>query len=117
MSEYEFTDEMGEISGFGDDLPSYEEACRAMVTTGAEWLDENPDADPGFAELQADGMSFFGVIKEKNGDAAALVEAMTDAAKEAGGESPTGAMVHAAVSHVMWIDENGWDAYVEKMTG
>lgn len=45
MAKYEYTEGMGEISGFGGD---YEQQCRAMVIAGVEWFDEHPDANPRF---------------------------------------------------------------------
>lgn len=37
-----FTDDMGEVSGYGAD---YEESCRAMLRAGLVWLEENPHGD------------------------------------------------------------------------
>lgn len=99
---YIFTDDMGEISGFGG---GYEKECRDMVVRGLEWLDEHPEADLKFSEYK----NIYGIINEETEDAKALVKAML------GGETGhTGAMVQATVGHVMWIRKNGWDTYVEK---
>jgi hypothetical protein len=109
MSKYEFTKEMREISGLGD---SYEAACRTMVIRGAEWLDEHPNADPHFSGYK----NVYGIIYEDNDDAKSLIKAMVEAAIEKHGDSPTGAMVQATVSHVMHIAKNDWDKYAQEMT-
>ena len=100
MSKYVYTDDMSEISGFGG---GYESACRAMVVAGLEHLDANPHADPQFHGYQG----IYGSITEDNADAKALSEAVV---KAANGDC-TGAMHQAAISHVLWIRENGWDRY------
>src|SRR5581483_1689613 len=48
-----FTDDMGEISGFGKDNPDYEGACRRMVIAGAEWVTEHPGATIAYSKLSA----------------------------------------------------------------
>lgn len=101
---YEFTDEMGEISGFGG---SYERACRDMVIAGVEWLDEHPDAEPEILEME----NVIGLVKADNDAAEQLTDVMADAAED----TPTGAMMHACVRHVIYVGENGWDEYVELM--
>lgn len=110
MSDFEFTDDMGEISGFGG---SYEEACRSMVVAGAEWLDENPEADIEWSEFEG----VMGVAIPENGDAEDLQRVMSEAAEEVGDEPPSGAMMHAATRHVAHVSVHGWDSYVETMEG
>lgn len=100
----EWTDDMGEISGFGG---GYESTCRAMVLAGIEWIDSHPDADPQFKGSRA----IFGIIIEDNNDAKALTEAILAPAK---GEA-TGAMHHAAVGHVLAYKRLGWDEYVRQL--
>jgi hypothetical protein len=48
---YQFTPEMGEISGLGG---TYEETCRAMLAAGLEWLDAHPGKtiETGKTELE-----------------------------------------------------------------
>lgn len=99
---YKFTDDMGEISGFGG---GYEKECRDMVVRGLEWLDAHPDADPKFHGYK----NIVGIIVEDNEDAKELVKSMLG--KETG---HTGAMVEATVGHVRYIHQNGWDKYVEE---
>lgn len=108
MPEFEWTDEMDEISGFGEEgMWDYEQACRDMVIAGAEWIGEN-ESDPEFTEI--DGVT--GIINAENDAAEGLTDAMADAVE---GDSPTGAMMHTCVAHVLWIAEHGWDEYVERM--
>lgn len=98
-----YTDDMGEISGFGG---SYEKACRDMVLAGVKWFDGHPRANPRFHGFEG----VYGIIAEDNEDAKALSKAMVDAA---GGDC-TGAMHQATVSHVLWIRKHSWKEYVEK---
>lgn len=102
MSKYQYTDDMGELSGFGG---GYEATCRAMVVAGLEWLDAHPNADPKFHGYK----DVFGLIAEDNEDAKALSEAVIDAS----GRDCTGAMHQQAIQHILWIRKNGWDKYVE----
>jgi len=104
MANYQYTEDMGEISGFGG---GYEQACRDMVLAGLKWLEENPDADPKFQGYK----NVFGLILDDNDDAKALTKVMLAACKE----GATGAMHHASVSHVMFISKNGWEEYCKKM--
>ena len=101
---YEFTEEMGEISGFGG---GYEAVCRKMLKNGLEWLDANPEADPHISGYK----NLYGIINEDNDDAKALSKAvMTDI------EDATGAMHQAVMTALLWIKANGWDKYVEAMS-
>ncbi len=102
---YEFTPEMGEISGFGG---GYEETCRAMLKAGLEWLDANPKADPQFHGYK----NVYGIISEDNADAKALSKAAVAAADD----DCTGAMHQAVITSVFWIRKNGWEKYVEVMS-
>lgn len=103
--EYQYTDDMAEISGFGG---GYEEGCRKMVVAGLKWFDEHPDADPKFHGYEG----IYGVISEDNEDAKQLTEVMVAAPGEHG---CTGAMHQATVGHVLHIRAVGWDKYVEEM--
>lgn len=105
MSKYDFTPEMGEISGFGG---GYEATCRAMLAAGMEWLDAHPDADPQFHGYKG----ICGIISEDNDDAEALSQAVVDGS---GGDC-TRAMHQAAVSACLFIRKNGWDEYVRRMS-
>ena len=107
---YKFTDAMQEISGFGG---SYELGRREMVTAGAEWLDDHPNADPKFHGYKG----IYGLIDEDNQDAKDLVTFMVSAAdKKFPNGGVTGAMLQATVSHVMFIKKNGWQQYVFQMS-
>ena len=104
MDKYEFTKEMGEISGFGG---GYEQTCRYMLKAGLEWFDKNPKADPKFKGFK----NIYGLIMEDNADAKALSKAVTDATDDC-----TGAMHQAVISSIFYIKKNGWDKYVKEMS-
>ena len=106
MSDYEWTPEMGEVSGFGG---GYEETCRAMVKAGCQWFDSHPDADPQFTGYK----NIYGIITEDNEDAKALSKAVVAGANE----DCTGAMHQATVGTCLWIRKNGWLAYMKEMEG
>ena len=105
MSEKEFIypENAKEISGFGG---GYEKTCRRMVINGAKWLEENPKADPIFKHYE----NITGVAIGDNKDAKSLSNAIV------GSEDVTGLMHEAAVNHVLYIKENGWDKYIQEMT-
>lgn len=100
MSDKVWSEEMGEISGFGG---GYEATCRAMVLAGIQWIDANPNADPHYQGFK----NVFGIAIDTNDDARALDKVLLDAAK---GDC-TGAMHHAAVGHVLAYKCFGWDEY------
>ena len=91
MQEFEWTDDMDEISGFGG---GYEKTCRDMVRAGVGWL----AARKADLEKWADYRDEFG-----------------DALDEASGKQASGAMVGAAMYHSTYIYKNGWDAYAAQM--
>ncbi len=103
---YEFTEKMGEISGFGG---SYEGCCRKMLKAGLEWFDAHPDAQPKFRGFEG----IYGVITEDNLDANALSKAVCDAAEP---EGATGAMHQAVIKSIFWIRKHGWKKYIEMMS-
>ena len=109
MSKYIWTEDMGEISGFGG---NYEEACRAMLLFGVEWLDQNPQANPEFQGYQG----VFGIARSNNKDAQELdkaIQAGADSIDPNGGM--TGAMYQAVVERLLYIKKNGWKDFQEKM--
>ncbi len=103
-SKYQFTPDMGEISGFGG---GYEQTCRNMLAAGLEWLDAHPTADPRYQGFKG----IYGIIMENNADAKVLSQTVVDAAD---GDC-TGAMHQAVISHCLAIRKIGWDAYCAKM--
>lgn len=113
MSEHEFTEDMGEISGFGDDYWDYEQACRDMVTAAAEWLEDRPDADISVQEIR----NVFGAANPASDDAEELERVMVEACKESHGEGPSGAMMHACFKSALYVHEHGWKGYVDHMEG
>lgn len=110
-----WSDDMGEISGFGG---SYEAGCRAMVLAGIKWIDEHPDADPHFRGYEG----VYGILTEDNDDAKALTKAVMDAEfvfengrKIRCGDEATGAMHHATMGHVLAYKRLGWDEYCKQL--
>lgn len=103
---YEFTPEMGEISGFGG---GYEDCCRAMLKAGMDWIDAHPEADPQFHGYKG----VYGIISEDNDDAKALSKAIVSGDN---GTGCTGAMHQAVTTACLRIKKYGWDFYVEKMS-
>jgi len=104
-----WTEEMGEISGFGG---SYEAGCRAMVLAGIQWIDEHPDGDPQFHGYNG----VYGLIMEDNEDAKSLTRAIMDAPVKMedgtvtrAGKEATGAMHQAAVGNVLAYKRLGWE--------
>lgn len=102
---YEFTNEMGEISGFGG---GYEACCRKMLKAALEWFDANPDAEPEFRSYEG----VYGVLPPNNEKA----EELSKAVIEASGNDCTGAMHQAVIQSAFWIRQNGWEKYVEVMS-
>ncbi len=101
---YEWTPEMGEISGFGG---GYEETCRRMVRQGLEWWDAHPDANPQYKGFK----NVFGLVTDENKDATDLDNAMMTGIDDA-----TGAMHQACLSAIFFIRKNGWEKYQAEMS-
>jgi hypothetical protein len=121
MPYIEWTNDMGEISGFGG---SYEAGCRAMVRAGVEYWEAQDAAfergerstkfDPHYRGIK----NVMGLAMDDNDDARALDEAMMSAEVE--GKTvrewgPTGAMHHAAVNHILAFRRLGADEYVRTL--
>lgn len=104
--QYEFTNSMTEISGFGGE---YEEACRNMLIAGCKWLEANPEANPMFKGFRG----VYGVIESDNDDAKSLSNAVVHGAGQYG---PSGAMHQAVISSLLFIKAKGWDEYVKLKT-
>lgn len=100
---YEWTDDMGELSGFGG---GYEDACRMMLAAALAWLDAHPDAKP----LYKGFVGVVGILADDNLDAKAL----SDAAIAACPDGPTGAMHQAAITAALWVSKNGWEKFAEQ---
>jgi len=103
MKNYEYTEKCREISGFGGE---YEKACRDMVKAGMEWLDQNPEAEPTFAQSK----KVIGLTIDENEDMQKMQSVMVAAV---GGCS--GAMMQAATNHVLYARKNGWEKYIQEM--
>jgi len=109
-----WSDDMGEISGFGG---SYEDGCRAMVLAGIKWIDEHPDENLEFKGIKG----VFGLI-DTNNQAAEQLEAaimnarcMLDGKEVRCGDESTGAMHHAAISHCLAYKRIGWEQYCKEL--
>ena len=104
LDSFRHTPDMGEISGFGG---GYESCCQDMLEAGVNWLQEHTGAD-----LRAHGYkNVYGVFVPDSDDAKALEKVVIDAS---GGEA-TGAMHHAVMSRLFWIQKNGWAAYCAEL--
>lgn len=101
MSKYEFTPEMGEISGFGG---GYEQCCQKMLIAALEWFDDNPDKDPKYKGHK----QVFGLVLEDNDDAKELTATIIKASEN----EATGAMHHAVVNSALWIQAHSWEEWV-----
>lgn len=101
---YQYTKECDEISGFGGD---YENACRTMVITGMQWLDEHPGSNPTFDEFE----NVYGMTTNENDDMKTMQEAMNKSI----GDEATGAMMQACTNHVLAARKLGWNEYIKKM--
>lgn len=109
---FQFTEDMHEISGLGG---AHERALRAAVSAGAMWFSLHPDADPiiegddiGCRGANADGESLLRAI---NG----VLFAGDDGVKVNLGTVLTSSMYYAALYHIVWIAEHGWDDYASAM--
>lgn len=121
---FDWTADMGEISGFGQ-MPAtmpgactgatYERQCRAMVSAGCAWIAEHPTADLKFERWS----NVVGLITPISADAVALTNVMALASETTrGGAAPTGHMMQAGVEHVMTCRALGsWPAYQRRMRG
>ena len=103
-TEYKYTENMDEISGFGG---GYEDACRNMVIAGIQWCDKNIKAEINFKEYK----NIYGLTFDESNDCKKMQKIMLKAANN----DCTGAMMQAALSHIMFIRKNGWDKYVLEM--
>lgn len=109
---YEFTPEMGEISGLHG---NYEAACREMLIAGLEYWDKYPDLKPQYKGTSPESpIQIYGVLLRDNEDAKTLSKIVCDAANPDYGV--TGAMHQAVIESIMWIRTNGWEAYVKAMS-
>lgn len=101
--EYKHTDDMGEISGFGG---GYEAVCQQMLHNGVSFLANRSGADVKVLESP----QIYGIVKMEGDDAEAL-----ELAVMAGIDDATGAMHHAVMSRLAYINKNGWDTYCAEL--
>jgi hypothetical protein len=79
-----------------------------MVIAGLEWCDEHPNADLNYKQFK----NVTGLTFDESDDMKLMQEAMLTVI----GHDCTGAMMQAAMNHVMFIRKNGWAKYVEEMS-
>ncbi len=97
-----WTEDMGEISGFGG---AYEDACRQMLWQGLLYLE-------GLGKEEADSLAktarwTSSFLWHKNPALKAFDEAIC------GDVDPSGAMFGAAVGIILYVWENGWEKFQE----
>jgi hypothetical protein len=98
MNAIEFTEDMNEVTGLHG---YYERCCRAAVVAGAKWCVEHPGPiDPAELERSVRGSP----ITTDDGRKVLLDDELT----------PT--QYYAALNHIRWIAENGWNAYRDEMS-
>jgi hypothetical protein len=109
---FEFTDDMNEISGLGG---AHERALRAAVLAGARWWVIHPEGDPIIegddkecCGTNADGRSLMRAVNE-------TIFTCDDGVKVPLSTVFTPAMYYAAMYHIVWIGEHGWDHYARAM--
>ena len=113
MPYVEWTDDMGEISGFGGE---YEAMCRRMVKAGVEFWDaqdaafERGERPTKFEPVFHGFKGVTGLCMEDNADAEALTAAIVGV-----DSGLTGAMHHAAVMHVIAFRLWGAERYCEEL--
>lgn len=101
--DYKHTEDMGEISGFGG---SYEATCQQMLHNGVSFLASRSGTDVRVLE----NPQIYGIVQLEGEDAEALESAVMDGIADA-----TGAMHHAVMSRLVYINKNGWDAYCTEL--
>jgi hypothetical protein len=89
-----------DISGFGG---SYEAGCQKMLIQGMKYLNEHPNFD---FRVYASNPNVLGLCIGEGETAKALDAAICD------GVEPSGAMHHAVISHLAYIQKHGWEGWV-----
>lgn len=106
MAKYEFTPKMGEISGKGKGS-EFEDKCRDMLLAGLRVNDRRP----GTIQKIDDYNNLKQFYESTDSDVVELREALIDAS----GDGTTPEMMIAVFDHLKWVDNYGWDAYVDMM--
>jgi hypothetical protein len=116
-----FTDDMGEISGFGAKNPGYEASCRRMVIAGAEWIAQHPAASIRYGLPKIPDNVFIAanwetMITAETPETTQLLDAMHRAccADQGPNAGPSFAMMKHSLDQVRFVKDRGWDAYVAK---
>ena len=100
---YNYNEIKREISGFGGE---YEMACRDMVLAGLQWIENNPNCELSYKTYK----NIYGLTTGESKDMELCQEAMIEAVEDC-----SGAMLQAAMGHLMFIKVNGWDEYKHEM--
>ena len=100
---FRHTPAMGEISGFGG---RYEDCCQDMLEAGVRWLQENPDAEVDFQEVD-------GQIRPigEEGHGWKLETAVFASATDW-----TWSMHQGVMLRLSFVNSNGWEAYLQHAT-
>ena len=91
-----------DVSGFGG---GYEATCQRMILRGRAWLLDHPDFDFSVYESSP---QVFGVVTTKHPMAKELDDCLIRDL------DCTGAMHHGALSMLLKIHENGYDAFIRR---
>jgi hypothetical protein len=89
-----------DISGFGG---SYEAGCQQMLLNGMKFLNEHPNFD---FRVYKSSPQVFGLCIGEGETAEALDKAVC------AGVDPSGAMHHAVISHLAYIQKHGYDGWL-----
>jgi len=89
-----------DMSGFGG---SYEAGCQKMLLNGLKFLNEHPNFD---FRVYKSSPQVFGLCIGEGETAEALDKAVCE------GVEPSGAMHHAVISHLAYIQQHGYDNWL-----
>lgn len=95
---------IAEISGFGG---GYEKACQDMLQAGWEWMCQN--REKGLAGNTYKNV--YGIFKPGN----QATEELSKTIVAASGGDCSGAMHQAVMGHLMYINTNGLDKWMEEV--
>ncbi len=102
---YRHTPDMGEISGFGG---PYEEQCQTMLAAGARYIaTANRKLNLTFDTNE----NVFGIIIPNSQDAEDLYNVVLHSVER----NCTGAMMHAVIQRLQYINNKGWDDYCREL--
>lgn len=119
MGEFDFTDDMDQISGVGGD---YERACRAAVQTGSMWVALHPSEQPKVEGVTGGANDGPGVVFAANPSGESFLSTIRETAftMESGrtlklGDVLTSQQYLLVLTHIGMIAELGWNSYAAVM--